>query len=174
MIPVLHLNLDLNRVVLGSGIGKWYCSHYASSPSVSAPSGDPATPGPGLARGNARSRARSRAAQLYWKSPWSASPTSSAAVLLKAAPDPLAFGSSSPAPQHKPTLWEDILLLGAGPTGERSGPPPRLAVEGRSSGTRADAPHLRRHLHKAHAASPRGVAHGRGPRLAPRLPRAWG
>ena len=26
------------------------------------------------------------------------------------------------------------LLLGAGPTGERSGPPPRLAVEGRSSG----------------------------------------
>ena len=39
---------------------------------------------------------------------------------------------------------------------------------------RADAPHLRRHLHKDHAASPLGVAHGRGPRLAPRLPGAWG
>ena len=37
-------------------------------------------------------------------------------------------------PQQKPTLWEETLLLGAGPTGERSGPPPRLAVEGRSSG----------------------------------------
>ena len=34
---------------------------------------------------------------------------------------------------------------------------------------RADAPPLRRLLHKAHAASPRGVAHGRGPRLAPEL-----
>ena len=34
----------------------------------------------------------------------------------------------------KPTLWEETLLLGAGPTGERSGPPPRLAVEGRSNG----------------------------------------
>ena len=73
-------------------------------------------------------------------------------------------------PQQKPTLWEDILMPGSDLTGERSGPPPRLAVEGRSSGTRADAPHLRRHLRKAHAASPRGVAHGRGPRLAPRLP----
>ena len=40
--------------------------------------------------------------------------------------------------------------------------------------TRADAPHLRRHLHTAHAASPRGVAHGRGPRLAPGLLRARG
>ena len=38
------------------------------------------------------------------------------------------------SPQQKPTLWEETLLLGAGPTGERSGPPPRLAVEGRSSG----------------------------------------
>ena len=38
------------------------------------------------------------------------------------------------SPQRKPTLWEETLLLGAGPTGERSGPPPRLAVEGRSSG----------------------------------------
>ena len=37
------------------------------------------------------------------------------------------------------------------------------------AGKRADAPPLRRLLHKAHAASPRGVAHGRGPRLAPRL-----
>ena len=25
---------------------------------------------------------------------------------------------------YKPTLWEETLLLGAGPTGERSGPPP--------------------------------------------------
>ena len=33
------------------------------------------------------------------------------------------------SPQQKPTLWEETLLLGAGPTGERSGPPPRLAVE---------------------------------------------
>ena len=55
----------LANLVLGSGIGKWYCSRYTSSPSVSAPSGDPASLGPGLARGNARSRARSRAAQLY-------------------------------------------------------------------------------------------------------------
>ena len=31
--------------------------------------------------------------------------------------------------QQKPTLWDETLLLGAGPTGERSGPPPRLAVE---------------------------------------------
>ena len=37
-------------------------------------------------------------------------------------------------PQQKPTLWEDILMLGSDLTGERSGPPPRLAVEGRSSG----------------------------------------
>jgi len=37
-------------------------------------------------------------------------------------------------PQQKPTLWEETLLLGAGPTGESSGPPPRLAVGGRSSG----------------------------------------
>ena len=38
------------------------------------------------------------------------------------------------SPQQKPTLWEDILMLGSDLTGERSGPPPRLAVEGRSSG----------------------------------------
>ena len=54
-------------------------------------------------------------------------------------------------PQRKPT-WEDILMLCSDLTGKR-----------------ADAPPLRRLLHKAHAASPRGVAHGRGPRLAPRL-----
>ena len=38
------------------------------------------------------------------------------------------------SPQQKSTLWEDILMLGSDLTGERSGPPPRLAVEGRSSG----------------------------------------
>ena len=43
-------------------------------------------------------------------------------------------GSYYRRPQQTPTLWEETLLLGAGPTGERSGPPPRLAVEGRSSG----------------------------------------
>ena len=36
--------------------------------------------------------------------------------------------------------------------------------------TRADAPHLRRHLRKAHAAFLRGVAHGRGPCLPPSSP----
>ena len=34
----------------------------------------------------------------------------------------------------KPTLWEKILLLVAGLTGEHSGLPPRLAIEGRSIG----------------------------------------
>ena len=65
-------------------------------------------------------------------------------------------------PQQKPTLWEETLLLGAGPTGERSGPPPRLAVEGRSSGHGLTHPISDVTYLKVHAAS----AHGRGPRLA--------
>ena len=51
-------------------------------------------------------------------------------------------------------------------------PPP--SGRGPIEWTRADAPHLRRRLRKAHAASLRGVAHGRVPRLAPGLLRARG
>ena len=43
-------------------------------------------------------------------------------------------------PQQKPTLWEDILMLGSDLIGERSGPPPRLAVEGRSANGATDRP----------------------------------
>ena len=62
------------------------------------------------------------------------------------------------------------VLLGAGPHkgNVRAFPPP--SGRGPIEWARADAPHLRRLLRKAHAASPRGVAHGRGP-LAPS--RAW-
>ena len=42
----------------------------------------------------------------------------------------------------KPTLWEETLLLGAGPTGERSGPPPRLAVAGRGRRSNGHGPML--------------------------------
>ena len=61
-----------------------------------------------------------------------------------------------------------------GPHRGTLGPSPPPSGRGPIERTRADAPHLRRHLHKAHAASPRGVAHGRGPRLAPGLLRARG
>ena len=60
------------------------------------------------------------------------------------------------------TWWEQ-------PDGERHVGRCTLLSGLRGACTRADAPHLRRHLRKAHAASPRGVAHGRGPRLAPGL-----
>ena len=61
-----------------------------------------------------------------------------------------------------------------GPHRGTFGPSPPPSGRGPIERTRADAPHLRRHLRKAHAASPRGVAHGRGPRLAPGLLRARG
>ena len=65
-------------------------------------------------------------------------------------------------------------MPGSDLTGERSGPPPRLAVEGRSSGhglthpiSDVDyiKPMLLPHMHSPQARHP--VAHGRGPRLAP-------
>ena len=71
--------------------------------------------------------------------------------------------------QHARTLWAETLLLGAGPHRGTLGPSPPPSGRGPIERTRADTPHLRRHLREAHAASPRGVAHGRGPRLAPGL-----
>ena len=76
------------------------------------------------------------------------------------------------SPQQKPTLWEETLLLGAGPTGERSGPPPRLAVEGRSSGhglTRpiSDVNYVKPMLLRPMAAGP-ASRYKTGPLLTPR------
>ena len=55
-----------------------------------------------------------------------------------------------------PTLWEETLLLGADPTGERLG-------RGPIEWTWADARHLRRRLPKAHAASHEGWPMAAGP-----------
>ena len=59
------------------------------------------------------------------------------------------------------TLWEDILMLGSDLTGERSGPPPRLAVEGQSSG---HGPMLS--ISDVTYVKSMCETHGRGPRLA--------
>ena len=76
-------------------------------------------------------------------------------------------------PQQKPTLWEETLLLGAGPTGERSGLPPRLAVAGRSSGhglthLTSDVTYLKSMLLRPMAAGPVS-RYKTGPRLSPHL-----
>ena len=80
------------------------------------------------------------------------------------------LAAKSRCPQQKPTLWEETLLLGAGPTGERSGPPPRLAVEGRSSGHGPMLPISDVTYIKSMLASPRGGPWPRAPSRAWALP----